>query len=199
MGFVYNHIGLDGVLLIFDEVMTGFGRTGTMFACEQAGVVPDIITLSKALTGGTLPLAATVARKHVFDAFWSDDPQKALMHGPTYMGNALASAAANASLDLFEREPRLQQVKAIGEQMTRELSPCRDMAGVKSVRIKGGIGVVELDRIADLGALRARFVEEGVFIRPFGNVVYLTPSFTISSDELSTLTRAIVKVVSEGT
>ena len=94
---------------------------------------------------------------------------------------------------------RLQQVKAIGEQMTRELSPCRDMAGVKNVRIKGGIGVVELDRIADLGALRARFVEEGVFIRPFGNVVYLTPSFTISSDELSTLTRAIVKVVSEGT
>jgi adenosylmethionine-8-amino-7-oxononanoate aminotransferase len=187
------------LLLIFDEIFTGFGRAGTMFACEQAGVVPDIITLSKALTGGTLPLAATVARKHVFDAFWSDDPQKALMHGPTYMGNALASAAANASLDLFEREPRLQQVKAIGEQMTRELSPCRDMAGVKNVRIKGGIGVVELDRIADLGALRARFLEEGVFIRPFGNVVYLTPSFTISSDELSTLTRAIVKVVSEGT
>ena len=187
------------LLLIFDEIFTGFGRAGTMFACEQAGVVPDIITLSKALTGGTLPLAATVARKHVFDAFWSDDPQKALMHGPTYMGNALASAAANASLDLFEREPRLQQVKAIGEQMARELSPCRDMAGVKNVRIKGGIGVVELDRIADLGALRARFLEEGVFIRPFGNVVYLTPSFTISSDELSTLTRAIVKVVSEGT
>ena len=186
------------LLLIFDEIFTGFGRAGTMFACEQAGVVPDIITLSKALTGGTLPLAATVARKHVFDAFWSDDPQKALMHGPTYMGNALACAAANASLDLFEREPRLQQVKAIGEQMTRELSPCRDMAGVKNVRIKGGIGVVELDRIADLGALRARFLEEGVFIRPFGNVVYLTPSFTISSDELSTLTRAIVKVVSEG-
>ena len=107
------------LLLIFDEIFTGFGRAGTMFACEQAGVVPDIITLSKALTGGTLPLAATVARKHVFDAFWSDDPQKALMHGPTYMGNALASAAANASLDLFEREPRLQQVKAIGEQMTQ--------------------------------------------------------------------------------
>jgi adenosylmethionine-8-amino-7-oxononanoate aminotransferase len=185
------------LLLIFDEIFTGFGRAGTMFACEQAGVVPDIITLSKALTGGTLPLAATVARKHVFDAFWSDDPQKALMHGPTYMGNALASAAANASLDLFEREPRLQQVKAIGEQMARELSACKEIPGVKDVRIKGAIGVVELDKIGDLGALRARFVEEGVFIRPFGNVVYLTPSFTIQSDELSTLTRAIVKVIGE--
>ncbi len=187
------------LLLIFDEIFTGFGRTGAMFACEQAAVVPDIITLSKALTGGTLPLAATVARKHVFDAFWSDDPQKALMHGPTYMGNALACAAANASLDLFEREPRLQQVKAIGEQMTRELGVCRGLPGVKDVRIKGAIGVVELDRIADRDALRARFVEQGVFIRPFGNVVYLTPSFTIQSDELSALTRAIVKVVGEGT
>ena len=186
------------LLLIFDEIFTGFGRTGTMFACEQAGVVPDIITLSKALTGGTLPLAATVARKHVFDAFWSDDPQQALMHGPTYMGNALACAAANASLDLFEQEPRLQQVKAIGEQMSRELAPCKGMPGVKDVRIKGAIGVVELDKIDDLGALRARFVEEGVFIRPFGNVVYLTPSFTIQSDELSALTRAVVKVTSEG-
>src|SRR5690242_21256054 len=97
-------------VLIFDEIFTGFGRTGSMFACEQASVVPDIITLSKALSGGTLPLAATVARKSVFEAFWSDDPRKALMHGPTYMGNALACAAANASLDLFEREPRLAQV-----------------------------------------------------------------------------------------
>ena len=134
-----------GALLIFDEIFTGFGRTGTMFACEQAGVVPDIVTLSKALTGGTLPLAATVARKSVFEAFWSDDPRKALMHGPTYMGNALACAAANASLDLFEREPRLAQVVAISEQMTRELAPCRSLPGVKDVRVKGAIGVVELD------------------------------------------------------
>ena len=118
-----------GALLIFDEIFTGFGRTGTMFACEQAGVMPDIVTLSKALTGGTLPLAATVARKHVFEAFWSDDPQKALMHGPTYMGNALACAAANASLDLFEREPRLAQVAAISEQMTRELGAVPRPAG----------------------------------------------------------------------
>src|SRR6266545_2456231 len=101
------------LLLIFDEIFTGFGRTGTMFACEAAGIVPDIVTLSKALTGGTLPLAATVASRRVFDAFWSDDPAHALMHGPTYMANALACAAANASLDLFAREPRLEQVRAI--------------------------------------------------------------------------------------
>jgi adenosylmethionine-8-amino-7-oxononanoate aminotransferase len=187
-----------GALLIFDEIFTGFGRTGTMFACEQAAVIPDIITLSKALTAGTLPLAATVARKEVFETFWSDDPQKALMHGPTYMGNALACAAANASLDLFEREPRLEQVRAMSEQMARELAPCRDLSGVKDVRIKGAIGVVELDRIADVQALRARFVEEGVFIRPFGAIIYLTPALTIGSDDLSRLAGAIVKVVSEG-
>lgn len=184
-----------GALLIFDEIFTGLGRTGAMFACETAGVVPDIITLSKALTGGTLPLAATVARKGVFEAFWSDDPAKALMHGPTYMANALACAAANASLDLFEREARLEQVRAIGEQMARELAPCRGMTGVRDVRVRGAIGVVELERIADPQALRARFIEEGVFIRPFGNIAYLTPSFTISPDELGQLTRAIVKVL----
>ena len=183
------------LLLIFDEIFTGFGRAGTLFACEAAGVTPDIVTLSKALTGGTLPLAATLARRKVFESFWSDDPQKALMHGPTYMANALACAAANASLDLFEREPRLEQVRAIAEQLTRELAPCRGRPGVRDVRVKGAIGVVELEHITDLETLRARFVKEGVFIRPFGNVVYLTPSFTISPAELSALTGAIVKVI----
>jgi adenosylmethionine-8-amino-7-oxononanoate aminotransferase len=183
------------LLLIFDEIFTGFGRTGTMFACEQAGVAPDIITLSKALTGGTLPLAATIANRKVFDVFWSENPSQALMHGPTYMANALASAAANASLDLFEREPRLQQVATISATLAQGLAPCRDLAGVKDVRVRGAIGVVELERIADLEALRARFIEEGVFIRPFGSVVYLSPAFTITSDELSKLTSVIFKVV----
>src|SRR5215472_15100000 len=105
------------LLLIFDEIFTGFGRTGSLFAYQQAGVTPDIITLAKALTAGTLPLAATLARRKVFEAFWSDDPAHALMHGPTYMGNALACAAANASLDLFEREPRLDQVAAIARTL----------------------------------------------------------------------------------
>jgi adenosylmethionine---8-amino-7-oxononanoate aminotransferase len=186
------------LLLIFDEIFTGFARTGTMFASEAAGVVPDIVTLSKALTGGTLPLAATIARRKVFDAFWSDDPEHALMHGPTFMGNALACAAANAALDLFEREPRLAQVKYISVALARGLEPCRGLPGVKDVRVLGAIGVVELERIADLARLRARFVEEGVFIRPFGTTVYLTPSFTITSEELARLTAAVVKVVGEG-
>ncbi len=186
-----------GLLLIFDEIFTGFGRTGSLFACESAAVVPDIITLSKALTGGTLPLAATVARKRVFDAFWSDDPDHALMHGPTFMANALACAAANASLDLFEREPRLAQVARITSSLDHGLAPCRGMRGVNDVRVKGAIGVVELDRIRDLDRLRARFVEEGVFIRPFGSIIYLTPAFTITEEELAILTSAIVKVVEE--
>jgi adenosylmethionine-8-amino-7-oxononanoate aminotransferase len=184
-------------LLIFDEVFTGFGRTGTMFACEQAGVAPDIIALSKALTGGTLPLAATVATSQVFDAFWSDDPEKALMHGPTYMANALGCAAANASLDLFELDPRLRQVAGIAGAMERGLAPCRDLKGVKDVRVKGAVGVVELERIGNLDAMRARFIELGVFIRPIGNVIYLTPAFTVSPDELQSLMNAVHKVVGE--
>ena len=185
------------LLLIFDEIFTGFGRTGSLFACEAAAVVPDIITLSKALTGGTLPLAATVATAKVFEAFWSDDPARALMHGPTYMGNALACAAANASLDLFEREPRRRQIDGIAQALAQGLAPCRGMPGVKDVRVQGAIGVVELERIDNLDAMRARFTAEGVFIRPFGTTVYLTPAFTISPDELATLTGAVVKVVAE--
>jgi len=183
------------LLLIFDEIFTGFGRTGTMFACEAAGVPPDIITLSKALTGGTLPLAATVATRKVFDAFWSDDFKKALMHGPTFMANALGCAAANASLDLFDSEPRIQQVAEISDQLSRGLEPCRELKGVSDVRIKGAVGVVEMAHIDDLNVLRARFIAEGVFIRPFGNVIYLTPAFTIAPEELKTLTDAVVKVV----
>ena len=186
------------LILIFDEIFTGFGRTGSLFACEAAGVLPDIITLSKALTGGTLPLAVTIARDKVFDAFWSDEPSAALPHGPTFMANALACAAANASLDLFEREPRLRQVADIALALERGLAPCRGRPGVKDVRVKGAIGVVELERIDDLEGLRARFVAEGVFVRPFGSVVYLTPAFTIGADELATLTDAVVNVLRRG-
>jgi len=147
------------------------------------------------LTGGTLPLAATVARARVFDEFWSDDPKHALMHGPTFMANPLGCAAANGSLDLFESEPRLQQVAAIASALERGLAPCQDLPGVKGVRVKGAIGVVELERIDDLDGLCARFVEEGVFVRPFGSIVYLTPAFTIGEDELARLTDAVTKVV----
>lgn len=184
-----------GLLLILDEIFTGFGRTGTMFAFEQAGARPDIITLSKALTGGTLPLAATVASSRVFDAFWSDDPSHALMHGPTFMGNAMACAAANASLDLFESEPRLAQAQALSVALARGLAPCRELPWVRDVRVLGAIGVVELDRIEDREALKRRLVEAGVWVRPFGNVVYLTPALTIAADELDTLMRAVVAVL----
>ncbi|MBO9328978.1 adenosylmethionine--8-amino-7-oxononanoate transaminase [Achromobacter xylosoxidans] len=184
-----------GLLLIFDEIFTGFGRTGSMFAFEQAGIRPDILTLSKALTGGTLPLAATVASSRVFDAFWSDDPSHALMHGPTFMGNALACAAANASLDLFEREPRLEQARAISEALAAGLAPCRDLPWVRDVRVLGAIGVVELDGIGDREALKRRLVEAGVWVRPFGNVVYLTPALTIEEDDLAGLMRAVNEVL----
>ena len=184
------------LLLILDEIFTGFGRTGAMFACEAAGVLPDIVTLSKALTGGTLPLAATIARKHVFDAFLDDDAGKALMHGPTYMGNALACAAANASLDLFEREPRLQQVSDISAALQQGLKACKAIAGVKDVRVLGAIGVVELDAIHDRRALQRAFIDKGVWVRPFGTIVYLTPAFTISADELAQLTSSICAVLS---
>jgi adenosylmethionine---8-amino-7-oxononanoate aminotransferase len=180
-------------LLIFDEIFTGFGRTGAMFACET--VAPDIITLSKALTGGTLPLAATIARDAVFDAFWSDQPSHALMHGPTFMANALACAAANASLDLFEREPRLSQVAGIAAALQQGLAPCRAVPWVRDVRVRGAIGVVELDHIDDVHDLRRRFVEEGVFVRPFGTTVYLTPAFTIAPEDLQKLIDAVVRIV----
>jgi adenosylmethionine-8-amino-7-oxononanoate aminotransferase len=186
-----------GLILIFDEIFTGFGRTGTMFAFEQAGVRPDIITLGKALTGGTITLAATVASGEVFDAFWSDDPARALMHGPTFMANPLACAAANASLDLFEQEPRLEQAAAISLALAEGLEPCRDRPGVKDVRVKGAIGVIELDGPPDLNALKARLISKDVWIRPFGNIIYLTPALTISPAELARLTTAIVRTVAE--
>ncbi len=183
------------VLLIFDEIFVGFGRTGDLFACEGAGVVPDIITLSKALTGGTLPLSAAIASRRVFDAFWSDDPGAALMHGPTYMGNPLACAAANASLDLFEAGAWRAEVARIAASLAEGLAPCRDGRGVVDVRVKGAVGVVEFDHALDAGALGARFVEAGVWIRPMGKVIYLTPPFVIGDDELAMLTGAIRAVV----
>ena len=184
-----------GLLLIFDEIFTGFGRTGAMFASDAAGVAPDIMTLGKGLTGGTLPLAATLATRRVFDAFWSDDPAHALMHGPTYMGNSLACAAANASLDLFERENRLRAAADIAADMALGLGPCLAFKGVRDVRVKGAIGVVELDRIDDLNDLKRRLVAEGVWVRPFRNIVYLTPALTIDATDLKTLTDAIRRVV----
>jgi adenosylmethionine-8-amino-7-oxononanoate aminotransferase len=185
------------LLLILDEIATGFGRTGTLFACEQAGVVPDIVTLSKALTGGTLPLAATIARGEVYAAFLADDAGRALMHGPTFAGNALACAAANASLDLFATEPRLTQVAAIATQLEDGLAACRGLTGVRDVRVKGAIGVVQLERAPRHDALRRRFVAHGVWVRPFGDVVYLMPPLVIGGDDLARLIAAVHDVLVE--
>jgi adenosylmethionine-8-amino-7-oxononanoate aminotransferase len=187
-----------GLTLIFDEIFTGFGRTGTMFAFEQTGITPDIITLSKALTGGTCPLAVTIASDSLFEAFLSNSPADALMHGPTFMANPLGCAAANASLDLFETEPRLQQAAAISAQLTAELEPCRHLPGVTDVRTLGAIGVVELAQIKNPATLRAQLVNQGVWIRPFRNIVYLTPALTIPPPDLTTLTSAIAKVLAAG-
>jgi adenosylmethionine-8-amino-7-oxononanoate aminotransferase len=184
-----------GLVLIFDEIFTGFGRTGTMFACEAAGLAPDIVTLSKALTGGTMALAATVASDRIFNDFWSDNPSQALMHGPTFMANALACSAANASLDLFEREPRLAQVAAIGQGLKDGLAPCRKIVGVADVRVMGAVGVVQLGKLNDPRALQRACVEAGLWVRPFRDIVYLTPSFTMEARDLAWATGVLRKVL----
>ena len=184
-----------GVLLIFDEIFTGFGRAGSLFAMEAAGIEPDIVTLSKALTGGTLPLSAAVASRKVFDAFWRDDAGAALMHGPTYMANPLACAAANASLDLFEDGSWTADVARVSAALAEGLAPCRTGRGVVDVRTLGAIGVVEFDAPVAVGELCARFAELGVWIRPMGKVIYLTPAFTTPEPDLEQLTAAVRAVV----
>jgi adenosylmethionine-8-amino-7-oxononanoate aminotransferase len=184
-----------GVLLIFDEIFTGFGRTGSMFAMQAAGIEPDIVTLSKALTGGTLPLSAAVASSRVFQAFLSDDPEAALMHGPTYMANPLACAAANASLDLFVDGTWRSDVTRVSSALAEGLEPCRAGAGVVDVRVLGAIGVVEFADPVPVGDLCARFAEAGVWIRPMGRVIYLTPAFMTPDADLALLTRAVRQIV----
>ncbi len=184
-----------GLLLIADEIFTGFGRTGTMLACEQANVTPDILCVSKALTGGTMGLAATLASRAVFEAFLSDEAGAALMHGPTFMANPLACAAANASLDLFEREPRLAQARAVEAALAHGLEPCRLLPDVVDVRTKGAIGVVQLARPPDRRVLTQAFIDAGVWVRPFGDIVYLTPALTMPADEVAQLCATVVAVL----
>ena len=182
------------ILLIADEIMTGLGRLGEMVACQRADVIPDIITFSKTLTGGTVPLAATIASRKIFEAFLDDDPSKALMHGPTFMGNPIGCAAALASLDLFEQEPRLDQVKAIETQLIKELEPARELPAVKDVRVCGSIGVIETTGLGDVNLLKKRFVEAGVWIRPFGNIIYTIPPYIIGQKDLTQITSAMVNL-----
>ena len=187
----------NDILFILDEIATGFGRTGNMFASLDKSVDSDIICLGKALTGGTVSLAATLASKKVYNEFYSDFEKKALMHGPTYMANPLACSAANASLDLFEKEDRLVQVKNIEKKLYDKLFECKHFSGVKDVRVKGAIGVVQVQKMHNLNWLRQEFVKRGVWIRPFLDVIYIMPPFIIKDDELDLLINSIIKVLPE--
>ena len=187
----------NDILFILDEIATGFGRTGTMFAYEQADIQSDIICLGKALTGGALSLSAVVTTRDVYEAFLGSDLNKALMHGPTYMANPLACAAANASIEIFKDEPRLEQVLNIEKIIKDRMETFSNFPGVLDVRSKGAIGVVQLKKIPDLNWLRNRFIEKGVWIRPFLDIIYIMPCFTIKEDELNQLLDAIEQIIPE--
>ncbi|MCG9711803.1 adenosylmethionine--8-amino-7-oxononanoate transaminase [Shewanella insulae] len=181
------------VLLILDEIATGFGRTGKLFAYQHADIEADILCLGKALTGGYISLAATLCSDEVALGI-SDSPSGVFMHGPTFMGNPLACAAASASLDLINQNRWPEQVANIEQQMQRELAPARDIDGVKAVRCLGAVGVIEMISSVNTAALQQAFVDRGVWVRPFSNYIYIMPSYTISARQLSQLTQAMLEV-----